>query len=103
MSALQILNALSHIDACLRYMSKLRDPAVLRFCAIPQIMAMATLQLCYDNHNVFTGGWAGGWVPLLCAWRAAAAAVWGICRHGWCAVLFDEAAFGCAISTFQAV
>ncbi|GAB4816197.1 hypothetical protein N2152v2_003243 [Parachlorella kessleri] len=51
----KILNALCHIETCLRYMSKLQDKAVLRFCAIPQIMAMATLQLCYNNHAVFTG------------------------------------------------
>ena len=28
---------------------------VFRFCAIPQVMAIGTLALCYNNHEVFTG------------------------------------------------
>lgn len=50
-----ILNALTHVEQCLKYMEKLRDPNIFRFCAIPQVMAIATLSLCYNNHNVFTG------------------------------------------------
>ncbi|PSC75034.1 Squalene synthase [Micractinium conductrix] len=50
-----ITDALRHVPACLDYMSRLREPAVFRFCAIPQIMAIATLSLCYKNHKVFTG------------------------------------------------
>ena len=30
-------------------------PQVFRFCAIPQVMAIGTLALCYNNHEVFTG------------------------------------------------
>lgn len=50
-----VLNALSHVDACLEYMERLRDPKIFRFCAIPQVMAIATLSKCYNNHDVFTG------------------------------------------------
>nr|DAD46930.1 TPA_asm: hypothetical protein HUJ06_016867 [Nelumbo nucifera] len=32
-----ITNALLHVEDCLKYMSALRDPAVFRFCAIPQV------------------------------------------------------------------
>ena len=28
---------------------------VFRFCAIPQVMAIGTLAMCYNNHEVFTG------------------------------------------------
>ena len=36
-------------------MSLLRTPEVFRFCAIPQIMAIATLRELYSNPKVFTG------------------------------------------------
>jgi len=49
-----ITNAMQHIPNCLEYMSRLKDPSVFNFCAIPQIMAIATLSLCYANHDVFT-------------------------------------------------
>jgi len=45
---------MQHIPDCLEYMSMLKDPSVFNFCAIPQIMAIATLSLCYANHDVFT-------------------------------------------------
>ncbi|KAI5592252.1 hypothetical protein POPTR_004G161200v4 [Populus trichocarpa] len=50
-----VTNALIHMDDCLKYLSELRDPAIFRFCAIPQIMAIGTLALCYNNVNVFRG------------------------------------------------
>lgn len=50
-----VTNALGHAESCLEYMSRLQQPNIFRFCAIPQIMAIATLSLCYNNHNVFTG------------------------------------------------
>lgn len=59
-AAVQCLNhmvtdALTLADSCLEYMARLRQPNVFKFCAIPQIMAIATLSLCYNNHKVFTG------------------------------------------------
>ncbi|KAF0907022.1 hypothetical protein E2562_014641 [Oryza meyeriana var. granulata] len=50
-----VTNGLIHTEDCLRYMSALKDIAVLRFCAIPQVMALATYALCYNNVNVFRG------------------------------------------------
>ncbi|KAG6401412.1 hypothetical protein SASPL_138268 [Salvia splendens] len=50
-----VTNALTHVEDCLKYMAALRDPAIFRFCAIPQIMAIGTLALCYNNIQVFRG------------------------------------------------
>ncbi|KAJ9704236.1 hypothetical protein PVL29_002684 [Vitis rotundifolia] len=50
-----VTNALIHMEDCLKYMSALRCPAIFRFCAIPQIMAIGTLALCYNNIEVFRG------------------------------------------------
>ncbi|XP_024162895.1 squalene synthase 2 isoform X2 [Rosa chinensis] len=50
-----VTNALIHMEDCLKYMSALRDPAIFKFCAIPQIMAIGTLALCYNNIEVFRG------------------------------------------------
>jgi len=49
-----ITNAVQHLPDCLDYMTKLKDPSIFNFCAIPQVMAVATMSLCYNNHNVFT-------------------------------------------------
>jgi phytoene/squalene synthetase len=50
-----VTDAMRHAPYCLEYMSKLRDPQVFKFCAIPQVMALATLSLCYNNGKVFEG------------------------------------------------
>jgi farnesyl-diphosphate farnesyltransferase len=50
-----VTDALECVPECLRYMSLLRTPEVFRFCAIPQIMAIATLRELYNNPKVFTG------------------------------------------------
>ncbi|KAL0033731.1 hypothetical protein WJX77_002894 [Trebouxia sp. C0004] len=50
-----VTDALRHAPECLRYMGQVRDPQNFRFCAIPQIMAVGTLALCYNNPKVFTG------------------------------------------------
>ncbi|KAF2322837.1 hypothetical protein GH714_031262 [Hevea brasiliensis] len=50
-----VTNALIHVDDCLKYMSALRNLAIFRFCAIPQIMAIGTLAMCYNNIEVFRG------------------------------------------------
>lgn len=49
-----VCDALRHVPDCLEYQQQLRDPRVFRFCAIPQVMAMATLSKLYDNPMVFT-------------------------------------------------
>lgn len=50
-----ITDAIGHVPDCLTYMSRLRDQKVFNFCAIPQVMAIATLAECYANHGVFLG------------------------------------------------
>eukprot|EP00158_Paraphelidium_tribonemae_P007323 Partr_v1_DN28201_c1_g1_i1_m76225 putative Farnesyl-diphosphate farnesyltransferase len=55
--ALNCLNALiadtlTLIPDCLEFMGMLKDASVFRFCAIPQVMAISTLALCFDNYKV---------------------------------------------------
>lgn len=45
---------------CLKYMENVKDQQNFRFCAIPQVMAVGTLALCFNNHKVFSGEPAGG-------------------------------------------
>jgi farnesyl-diphosphate farnesyltransferase len=47
-----VINALTHIPACLKYMKAIQDEKIFRFCAIPQLMAIATLCKLYDNKDV---------------------------------------------------
>uniref|UniRef100_A0A146LCJ2 Squalene synthase n=1 Tax=Lygus hesperus TaxID=30085 RepID=A0A146LCJ2_LYGHE len=48
-----VLDALRHVPAVVTYLASLRDASVFRFCAIPQVMAIATLNAVYNNANVF--------------------------------------------------
>ncbi|ETN38239.1 farnesyl-diphosphate farnesyltransferase [Cyphellophora europaea CBS 101466] len=48
-----VLNALNHADECLFYLAGLREQSVFNFCAIPQTMAIATLELCFQNYAMF--------------------------------------------------
>ena len=50
-----VIDALGLVPDCLAYMSKLQCTEIFRFCAIPQVMAIATLEKCYNNPDVFTG------------------------------------------------
>jgi farnesyl-diphosphate farnesyltransferase len=50
-----VADALELVPDCLAYMSKLQCQEVFRFCAIPQVMAIATLDKCYANPDIFTG------------------------------------------------
>uniref|UniRef100_A0ACD6A6C5 Uncharacterized protein n=1 Tax=Avena sativa TaxID=4498 RepID=A0ACD6A6C5_AVESA len=50
-----VTNALVHAEDCLQYMSALKDNTNFRFCAIPQIMAIGTCAICYNNVKVFRG------------------------------------------------
>ncbi len=47
-----VINALNHVPACLDYLHCLQNEKVFRFCAIPQLMAIATLQELYNNPKV---------------------------------------------------
>jgi len=52
-SSEMVLNALGHASDCLSYLVGLHEQSVFNFCAIPQSMAMATLELCFRNPAVF--------------------------------------------------
>jgi farnesyl-diphosphate farnesyltransferase len=47
------LDAIGHATDALDYLSLLKNQSVFNFCAIPAVMAMATLELCFMNPAVF--------------------------------------------------
>ena len=47
-------DALSLVPNCLEYLSNLSEPSIFHFAAIPQVMAMATFDLFYNNYDLFT-------------------------------------------------
>lgn len=50
-----VTDALQHIPDVFSYLSALKTQSVFNFCAIPQVMAIATLAMCFDNYDVFKG------------------------------------------------
>ncbi|WEW59619.1 bifunctional farnesyl-diphosphate farnesyltransferase/squalene synthase [Emydomyces testavorans] len=52
-SSEMVLNALGHADDCLYYLAGLTEQSVFNFAAIPQSMAIATLELCFRNPAMF--------------------------------------------------
>lgn len=52
-SSEMVLNSLSHADECLFYMAGIKDQSVFNFVAIPQSMAIATLELVFRNPKIF--------------------------------------------------
>ncbi|KAG0225766.1 bifunctional farnesyl-diphosphate farnesyltransferase/squalene synthase [Actinomortierella wolfii] len=49
-----VYNALCHMKDVLEYLSMIKNPSVFHFCAIPQVMAIATLNLLQGNYEIFT-------------------------------------------------
>ncbi|SCU87371.1 LADA_0E03620g1_1 [Lachancea dasiensis] len=47
-----VLNALSHVEDVLLYLSSVHEQSSFQFCAIPQVMAVATLALVFNNPDV---------------------------------------------------
>lgn len=47
-----VLDALKHVEECLFYMAGMRDQSAFNFVAIPQGMAIATLELVFRNPAV---------------------------------------------------
>lgn len=47
-----VLNALKHVEECLFYMAGMKDQSVFNFVAIPQGMAIATLEAVFRNPAV---------------------------------------------------
>ena len=52
-SSEMVLNSLNHADQCLFYLAGLKEQSVFNFAAIPQSMAIATLELVFRNPAVF--------------------------------------------------
>lgn len=52
-SSEMVLNSLRHVDDCLFYMAGIKDQSVFNFVAIPQAMAIATLELAFRNPEIF--------------------------------------------------
>lgn len=52
-SSEMVLNALQHADECLFYMAGIKDQSVFNFVAIPQSMAIATMELVFQNPKIF--------------------------------------------------
>jgi len=50
-----VADALELVPDALAYLGMLKTDEVFRFCAIPQVMAIATIAGCFDNPQVFTG------------------------------------------------
>ena len=48
-----ILDALRHATDALDYLRLLKNQSVFNFCAIPATIAMATLELCFMNKDMF--------------------------------------------------
>lgn len=48
-----VLNALKHAEECLYYMAGMKEQSVFNFVAIPQAMAIATLELVFQNPAMF--------------------------------------------------
>ena len=46
-----VLNALEHMPDCIEYLVEVQNKMVFRFCAIPQVMAIATLNEVYNNPD----------------------------------------------------
>ncbi|KAJ8077226.1 bifunctional farnesyl-diphosphate farnesyltransferase/squalene synthase [Marasmius tenuissimus] len=48
-----VLDAMRHLTDALDYLKLLKNQSVFAFCAIPATMAIATLELCYMNPEMF--------------------------------------------------
>lgn len=48
-----LLDAMSHATNALDYLALLKEQSIFNFCAIPQVMAIATLELMFNNPDVF--------------------------------------------------
>lgn len=48
-----VLNVLELVPDVLTYLSKIQNQSVFNFCAIPQVMAISTLALVFNNLDVY--------------------------------------------------
>lgn len=54
-SSEMIMISLQRADECLFYLAGLKEQSVFNFCAIPQAMAIATMEHCFRNYGIFKG------------------------------------------------
>ncbi|KAH9473470.1 hypothetical protein Pst134EA_000543 [Puccinia striiformis f. sp. tritici] len=47
------IDTLNHVVDSLEYMTLLKNQSIFNFCAIPQVMAIATIEICFQNLDVF--------------------------------------------------
>jgi farnesyl-diphosphate farnesyltransferase len=52
-SSAMVNTALNRADDCLSYMEGVQEQFIFNFVTIPQSMAIATLELCFQNPSVF--------------------------------------------------
>jgi farnesyl-diphosphate farnesyltransferase len=52
-SSEMILVSLQRADECLYYLAGIKEQSVFNFCAIPQSMAIATMEVCFRNPAIF--------------------------------------------------
>lgn len=50
-----VTDALDLVPDVIDFLNKIKNPEIFAFCAIPQVMAMATLTKVYNNPKVFLG------------------------------------------------
>eukprot|EP00884_Botryococcus_braunii_P002262 jgi/Botrbrau1/12036/Bobra.0293s0012.2 len=46
-----LTDALRHIEPCLQYMEMVWDEGVFKFCAVPELMSLATISVCYKQSE----------------------------------------------------
>ncbi|KAG0344670.1 bifunctional farnesyl-diphosphate farnesyltransferase/squalene synthase [Podila humilis] len=49
-----VCNSMRHMKDVLEYLSLIQNKSVFKFCAIPQVMAIATLNMLHTNYKIFT-------------------------------------------------
>lgn len=49
-----VIDAITHIPDCINYLENIKNKKIRRFCAIPQVMAIGTLSVVFNNPKVFS-------------------------------------------------
>lgn len=49
-----VVNAFMHFSDCIEYLQGLKNEKIFRFCAIPQVMAVGTLSMLFNNEAALT-------------------------------------------------
>lgn len=49
-----VCNSMRHMKDVLEYLAMIKNKSVFKFCAIPQVMAIATLNMLHTNYKIYT-------------------------------------------------